>query len=75
MNYFENFALELDQIENKSSLVSSAMAGAPGGQIVREWNDQQSFLKNIYHHGLQKHKLNHFGKHITDSEFFRSDTT
>ena len=47
--YFENFARELDQmVEKKSALVSAAMAGAPGGQIVREWADEQSFLKEIF---------------------------
>jgi hypothetical protein len=44
--YFEDFRNELTQmIENKSSIVASTMAGAPGGQIVREWADKHAFLK------------------------------
>ena len=71
--YFENFARELDQIvENKSSLVSAAMAGAPGGQIVREWNDQQTFLKKYLSPWSSDSQAEPIWKAMTDSDFFRT---
>ena len=71
--YFENFVRELDQIvENKSSLVSSAMAGAPGGQIVKEWSDQKSFLEKYLSPWSSKNKDEPLWRAISDSEFFRT---
>jgi hypothetical protein len=71
--YFENFARELDSmVENKSSLVSSAMAGAPGGQIVREWADQQSFLKKYLSPWTAESQNEPLWKALSDSEFFRT---
>jgi hypothetical protein len=72
--YFENFAIELDQmIENKSALVSSAMAGAPGGQIVREWTNQQQYLKKYASPWSSETQAEPLWRAITDSEFFRSE--
>jgi hypothetical protein len=71
--FFENFARELDQmVENKSSLVSASMVGAPGGQIVREWADQQTFLKRYLSPWSSESKAEPLWKALTDSEFFRS---
>ena len=71
--YFENFARELDQmVEKKSSLVSAAMAGAPGGQIVKEWSDQQSFLKKYLSPWLSESKAEPLWQAMSDSEFFRT---
>ncbi len=72
--YFENFTRELDaMIENKSSLVSAAMAGAPGGQIVREWADQQTFLKRYLSPWSAETQSEPLWKALSDSEFFRSE--
>ena len=72
--YFENFARELDQmVEKKSSLVSATMAGAPGGQIVREWADQQSFLKKYLSPFSTETQAEPLWKALSDSEFFRSN--
>ena len=72
--HFENFALELDQmVENKSSLVSASMVGAPTGQIIREWADQQSFLKQFASPWSSETQAEPLWKAITDSEFFRSE--
>ncbi len=71
--YFENFARELDSmIENKSALVSSAMAGAPGGQIVREWADQQNFLRKYLSPWSAESQNEPLWKALSDSEFFRT---
>ena len=71
--YFENFARELDQmVEKKSSLVSAAMAGAPGGQIVKEWSDQQTFLKKYLSPWSSENKAEPLWQAISDSEFFRT---
>lgn len=71
--YFENFGLELDQmIEKKSTLVSAAMTGAPGGQIVREWADQQTFLKKYLSPWSSNSQGEPLWKALSDSEFFRS---
>lgn len=71
--YFENFARELDQmVEKKSSLVSAAMAGAPGGQIVREWADEQSFLKKYLSPFISESQAEPLWKALSDSEFFRT---
>jgi hypothetical protein len=71
--YFEDFERELDaMIQNKSSLVSSAMAGAPGGQIVREWNDQQAFLRRYLSPWSANSDAEPIWKALQDSEFFRT---
>ena len=71
--YFENFTRELEAIiGNKSSLVSSAMAGAPGGQIVREWADQQIFLKKYLSPWSAESQIEPLWKALSDSEFFRT---
>ena len=47
--YIENFIDEQNTlIQNKSAIVSSSMTGALGGKIVKEWTDQQTFLKKIF---------------------------
>ncbi len=72
--YFENFARELDtMIEKKSSLVSAAMVGAPGGQIVKEWADQQTFLKKYCSPWSAESQSEPLWKAMTDSEFFRNE--
>jgi len=72
--YFENFARELDQmVEKKSSLVSAAMAGAPGGQIVREWADEQTFLKKYLSPFSSEIQAEPLWKALSDSEFFRTN--
>jgi hypothetical protein len=72
--YFENFARELDQmVENKSSLVSAAMAGAPGGQIVREWADEQTFLKKYLSPWSSETQSEPLWRALSDSEFFRNE--
>jgi hypothetical protein len=72
--YFENFKRELRQInEKKSSLVSSAMAGAPGGTIVREWADEQSFLQKYLSPWRTDTAIEPLWKALNDSEFFRSE--
>lgn len=71
--YFENFKQELDQIiEKKSALVSSAMAGAPGGQIVKEWDDQQTFLKKFASPWSSNNNTEPIWKALSDSDFFRT---
>jgi len=71
--FFENFERELDAIvQNKSALVSSAMAGAPGGQIVREWSDQKTFLKKYLSPWIPNSTAEPLWKAQTDSEFFRT---
>jgi hypothetical protein len=71
--YFENFTRELDAIiENKSALVSSAMTGAPGGQIVREWANQQTFLKQYLSPWSSEAQVEPLWKALSDSEFFRT---
>jgi hypothetical protein len=72
--HFENFALELDQmVENKSSLVSASMTGAPGGQIVKVWADQYSYLKQYASPWSSESQAEPLWKAISDSEFFRSE--
>ena len=66
--HFENFLTELDQIvENKSFHVSSQ------GGMVREWADQQSFLKKYLSPWSSTTTAEPLWKAITDSEFFRSE--
>ena len=70
--FFENFARELDQmVEQKSSLVSASMVGAPGGQIVREWADEQTFLKKYLSPFSSESQSEPLWKALSDSEFFR----
>ena len=72
--YFENFKRELRQInEKKSSLVSSTMSGAPGGTIVREWADEQSFLQKYLSPWRANSDVEPLWKALNDSEFFRSE--
>jgi hypothetical protein len=72
--YFENFKRELRQMnEKKSSLVSSAMAGAPGGTIVREWTDEQSFLQKYLSPWRADTAVEPLWGARNDSEFFRSE--
>lgn len=70
--FFESFERELDQmIENKSTLVSSAMIGAPNNQIVREWADEQAFLKRYLSPFSTESQSEPLWKALSDSEFFR----
>ena len=70
--YFENFNNEQTAlIQNKSSLVSSTMVGAPGGKIIREWNDQQAFLKN-YLSPWTSTAGEPVWRAIKDTDFFRT---
>lgn len=70
----ENFRRELTQMnDKKSSLVSSAMAGAPGGTIVREWADEQSFLQKYLSPWRTDSTVEPLWKALSDSEFFRSE--
>lgn len=72
--YFENFQAELAQmVQNSSPIVSSAMAGAPGGQIIRHWNDTASFLKKYLSTWASNNNAEPLWKAIEDSEFFRSE--
>lgn len=72
--FFENFAAELEQmIENKSSLVSSAMAGVPGGQIVKEWSDQQTFMKKYLSTWNTNSTNEPYWNALSDSDFFRNE--
>lgn len=71
--YFENFGTEYEQmIEKKSSLVSGEMAGAPKGQIIKEWADQQTFLKKYLSPWSAEGKAEPLWKALHDSEFFRT---
>jgi hypothetical protein len=71
--YFTDFERETEEMINyKSQLVSSAMAGAPGGQIVREWNDQATFLKKFGSPWTTDNLSEPIWKAIADSEFFRT---
>jgi len=67
--HFENFLTELDQIvENKSFHVSSQ------GGVVREWADQQSFLKKYLSPWSSSVDIvEPLWKAVADSEFFRSE--
>jgi len=67
--HFENFLTELDQIvENKSFHVSSH------GAVVREWADQQSFLKKyLSPWSSSVDAAEPLWKAVNDSEFFRSE--
>jgi hypothetical protein len=66
--HFENFLTELDQIvENKSFHVSSQ------GGVVREWADQQSFLKKYLSPWSSSINVEPLWKAVADSEFFRSE--
>jgi len=66
--HFENFLTELDQIvENKSVHVSSQ------GGIIREWADQQTFLKKYLSPWSQDTLVEPLWKAVNDSEFFRSE--
>lgn len=72
--YFENFENELSQmIANKSQLVSSSMIGTPGGKLVKEWANQEDYLKKYsspWSHISQNGPL---WKAINDSDIFRAD--
>jgi hypothetical protein len=70
--YNENFRRELMLMnEKKSALVSTAMTGGPGGQVVREWADEQTFLQRY----LSPWRADSTGEPLwtalSDSEFFR----
>jgi hypothetical protein len=72
--YFENFRRELLQMNDKSSsLVSSAMSGAAGGTIVREWADEQSFLQKYLSPWRADSAIEPLWKALNDSEFFRTE--
>ena len=72
--FFEDFQRELDAIiQNKSTLVSGAMSGATTGQIVREWNDQKTFLKQYLSPWLPNEIAEPVWKSISDSDFFRTE--
>ena len=77
--HFVDFEDELSvMIQNKSAIVSSKMAGAPGGQIVREWNDKQRFLKEFLSPWTPNGQAEPLWHALTDSDFFRTtppDTT
>jgi len=67
--HFENFYDELDQMnENKSKLVSSSISG---GSVVREWDNQRTFLKQYYSPWTTNDKIEPIWKAFTDSDFFR----
>lgn len=76
---FVNFEDELAvMVQDKSAIVSSKMTGAPGGQIVREWNDQQQFLKEFLSPWTANGTIEPLWYALSDSEFFRTmppDTT
>ena len=66
--HFNNFSTELDQIvENKSFHVSSQ------GGVIREWADQQSFLKKYLSPWSSSFPVEPLWKALNDSEFFRSE--
>jgi hypothetical protein len=72
--YPENFRRELLYMnDKKSTLVSSAVAGAPGGQIVREWADEQSFLQKYLSPWRANSTTEPLWTAISDSEFFRNE--
>lgn len=77
--HFVNFEDELAvMIQDKSAIVSSKMTGAPSGQIVREWNDQQQFLKEFLSPWAPSGTTEPLWSALSDSEFFRTtppDTT
>ena len=71
--YMEDFNDELNTlIQNKSAIVSSSMTGALGGKIVKEWNDQQTFLKNYLSPWLPTSTEEPVWIAMTDSDFFRT---
>ena len=72
--FFEDFQRELDAIiKNKSALVSGTMVGSATGQIVREWNDQKTFLKQYLSPWLPNEIAEPIWKAISDSDFFRTE--
>ena len=72
--YNENFRRELALMnEKKSALVSTAMAGGPGGQVVREWADEQSYLQRYLSPWRAESTGEPLWTAIGDSEFFRSE--
>ena len=71
--YIENFIDEQNTlIQNKSAIVSSSMTGALGGKIVKEWNDQQTFLKKYLSPWLPNNTEEPLWRAISDSDFFRT---
>ncbi len=71
--FFENFYNEMKQmVQNTSTLVSSSMIGAPGGNIVRHWNDTSAFLKKYLSTWEPNSNAEPLWKALEDSEFFRS---
>lgn len=77
--HFVDFNDELNvMIQNKSAIVSSKMSCAPSGQIVREWNDQQQFLKEFLSPWTPSSQTEPLWHALSDSDFFRTmppDTT
>ena len=70
--YFEDFKNEQEAFfENKSTLISSFMDGAPGNKIVREWNDQHTYLKK-YLSPWSSSISDPLWKALSDTDFFRS---
>jgi hypothetical protein len=70
---FENFAIELNQmVENRSQIVSGEMVGAPKGQVVKEWINQQNFLKKYASPWATEETVEPLWRAISDSEFFRT---
>jgi hypothetical protein len=71
--HFVNFEDELSvMVQDKSAIVSSKMTGAPGGQIVREWNDQQRYLKEFLSPWKANGVVEPQWHALSDSEFFRT---
>ena len=69
--YFEDFKMEMEQmIQNQSKVVSSVVSG--GQTIIREWLDQQTFLKQYLSPWSSKKEEDPLWKAIADSEFFRT---
>ena len=57
--------------EKKSSIVSGTMVGAKGGQVVKEWIDQQDYLKKYASPWISETATEPIWHAINDSEFFR----
>jgi len=69
--HFEDFEKELEQMKNQASKL---VAGeAKGSTIIREWNDQQTFLKQFLSTWSPNGMAPPIWKALVDSEFFRQD--
>lgn len=68
---FEDFEIELEQMNNThSKLVSGAVKGST---IIREWSDQQNFLKQFLSTWSPDGMAEPIWKAFVDSEFFRQE--